>query len=91
MRISDVHLLSDGNDLVVRVKRRDEWHELIRTHGPLRDVSISYIASEAEYTAPLIYSEQTRAKLTYRVEAAFRPEDAAKLHPGQPLDVTPMP
>lgn len=48
MSVSDVHLFSDGNDLVVRVKRRGEWHELIRTHGPLRDVSISYIASVDE-------------------------------------------
>lgn len=48
---------------------------------------ISYISPRAEYTPPLIYSRETRAKLVYLVEARPTPEVAAKLHPGQPLDV----
>ena len=52
------------------------------------DASISFIASQAEYTPPVIYSKDNRAKLVFLVEARPSPADAAKLHPGQPLDVT---
>src|SRR5690606_33299570 len=47
---------------------------------------ISYIAPEAEYTPPVIYSREMRAKLVYLVEA--RPRRPAALRPGQPVDVT---
>jgi HlyD family secretion protein len=51
---------------------------------------ISFIAPEAEYTPPVIYSREMRAKLVYLVEAKPRQPDA--LRPGQPVDVTlPMP
>ena len=51
---------------------------------------ISRIATQPEYTPPVIYSNTQRAKLVFLVEA--RPVDTAgalKLHPGQPLDVRP--
>jgi HlyD family secretion protein len=48
---------------------------------------IYFISSSAEYTPPVIYSKETRAKLVYRVEAAIPSEIAVKLHPGQPVDV----
>lgn len=51
---------------------------------------IDFIASRAEYTPPVIYSNAQRARLVFMVEA--RPdlkEDAARLKPGQPLDVRP--
>jgi HlyD family secretion protein len=47
---------------------------------------ISYISPDAEYTPPVIYSREERAKLVYLVEAVPRQPDA--LHPGQPVDVT---
>jgi len=47
---------------------------------------ISFIAPEAEYTPPVIYSREMRAKLVYLVEAKPRQPDA--LRPGQPVDVT---
>ena len=51
---------------------------------------ISFVASAAEYTPPVIYSNESRAKLVFRVEA--RPENAAiRLHPGQPIDVRLVP
>ena len=46
---------------------------------------ITYISPEAEYTPPIIYSNETRSKLVFMVEA--RPLDGANLHPGQPLEV----
>lgn len=49
--------------------------------------TITYMSSAAEYTPPVIYSNETRGKLVYMVEAHPAPTDAAKLHPGQPLEV----
>lgn len=48
---------------------------------------VSFIATRAEYTPPVIYSRETRAKLVFLIEARPAPEDAVKLHPGQPVDV----
>ncbi len=53
---------------------------------------ISRIASSPEFTPPVIYSNVQRARLVYLVEA--RPEAvaaAARLRPGQPLDVSAVP
>jgi HlyD family secretion protein len=49
---------------------------------------ISYISRQAEYTPPVLYSREQRAKLVFLVEARPDPADAVKLKPGQPLDVT---
>jgi HlyD family secretion protein len=48
---------------------------------------VSFISPLAEYTPPVIYSRESRQKLVYLVEAVFDPKVAAKLHPGQPVDV----
>ena len=51
---------------------------------------ISFIANGPEYTPPVIYSNQQRDKLVFLVEARpVKAEDAERLHPGQPLDVSP--
>jgi HlyD family secretion protein len=51
---------------------------------------ISFIANGPEYTPPVIYSAQQRDKLVFLVEARpVNAADAERLHPGQPLDVTP--
>jgi HlyD family secretion protein len=50
---------------------------------------ISFIAAQAEYTAPLIYSKENRASLVFMVEALPTPGQSVLLHPGQPLSVTP--
>ncbi len=49
--------------------------------------SISFIANEAEYTPPVIYSNQQRSKLVFMLEARPLAEYASQLHPGQPLEV----
>lgn len=47
---------------------------------------VTFIATEAEYTPPIIYSNETRSKLVYMIEA--HPLAAsANLHPGQPVEV----
>ena len=48
---------------------------------------ITFVAPQAEFTPPVIYSKDSRAKLVFLVEARPDAADAAKLHPGQPLDV----
>lgn len=50
---------------------------------------ITYIAGEAEFTPPVIFSRQERAKLVFLVEA--RPTSAApSLKPGLPVEVRPQ-
>jgi HlyD family secretion protein len=48
---------------------------------------VSYISPRAEYTPPVIYSRESRAKLVFMIEAVFDPAISAQLHPGQPVDV----
>ena len=49
--------------------------------------TVAFVAPQAEFTPPVIYSKESRAKLVFLVEARPAPEQAAKLHPGQPVDV----
>jgi HlyD family secretion protein len=51
----------------------------------LIEARISFIASDAEYTPPVIFSIEARQKLVYLVEA--RPAPGSGLRPGQPVDV----
>lgn len=53
--------------------------------GP-QTAKISFIARQAEYTPPVIYSEQERSKLVFLVEAL--PEKPSDLRVGQPVSVT---
>ena len=48
---------------------------------------VSYISPHAEYTPPVIYSRESRAKLVFMIESVFDPQVSANLHPGQPVDV----
>ena len=50
---------------------------------------VSFISDAPEYTPPVIFSTETRARLVFLVEARPTVEDAARLHPGQPVAVTP--
>lgn len=47
---------------------------------------VSFIASQAEFTPPVIYSREERAKLVFRVEA--RPDKPEALRVGQPISVS---
>ena len=48
------------------------------------DAKVSYVSSQAEYTPPVLYSKDSRAKLMFLVEARLA---NAPLRPGQPIDV----
>jgi HlyD family secretion protein len=51
--------------------------------------TISFIAPQAEYTPPVIYSESSKSKLVFLVEARPPADQAALLNPGQPIEVRP--
>lgn len=48
---------------------------------------VSYVAPRAEFTPPVIYSNEAREKLVFLVRVEFDPATAARLNPGQPVDV----
>jgi HlyD family secretion protein len=50
---------------------------------------VNFIAAQAEFTPPVIYSQEERARLVFRVEAT--PEQPDKLRVGQPVSVTLQP
>lgn len=51
------------------------------------EAAVSFVAPQAEYTPPVIYSKDNRARMVFLVEARPDAEAAAGLHPGQPVDV----
>lgn len=51
------------------------------------EAHVTWIAPQAEYTPPVIYSRETRAKLVFMIEARPSPADAVRLKPGQPVEV----
>jgi HlyD family secretion protein len=65
--------------------------EAVRIHcdGCVADVPavLSFISAQSEYTPPVIYSNENRAKLVFLIEARPSVSDASKLHPGQPVEV----
>lgn len=48
---------------------------------------IDRIATQPEFTPPVIYSNAQRARLVFMVEARPAPQDGPRLKPGQPVDV----
>lgn len=56
--------------------------------GPLH-ARVSFLSAQAEFTPPVIYSQEERARLVFRVEAV--PENAEALRVGQPVTVRLLP
>jgi HlyD family secretion protein len=50
---------------------------------------INFISAQAEFTPPVIYSQEERSRLVFRVEAT--PEDAAAFRVGQPVTIKLLP
>jgi len=68
--------LSIGQEVVLRCDGRTE-------DIPAR---VTYISIEAEFTPPIIYSNESRSKLVFMIEA--KPAaSGVELHPGQPVQV----
>jgi len=73
----DLHKVRTGDSIEVIISGREK---------PLVG-RINYIATTPEFTPPVIYNRENRAKLVFMVEGTFDPDVAATLHPGQPADV----
>jgi HlyD family secretion protein len=72
------------------VHQGDEVALLCDGCRPELKATISYIAPQAEFTPPVIYSESTRGKLVYLVEARPKSDQTSLLNPGQPVSVRPV-
>jgi len=62
---------------------------VLRCDGCPADIpaKVTYMSTECEYTPPVIYSNETRSKLVFMMEAHPSPDQAPALHPGQPVEV----
>lgn len=49
--------------------------------------NVSYVATEPEYTPPVIYSNENRSKLVFMIEAQPVESQREGLRPGQPVEV----
>jgi len=49
--------------------------------------TLTYISAQSEYTPPVIYSNESRSKLAFMIEAHPSVDNAPFLHPGQPVEV----
>jgi HlyD family secretion protein len=53
------------------------------------EARVSYLSPQPEYTPPILYNRENRAKLVFMVEALpLDPATARDLHPGQPADIS---
>lgn len=73
-RISTIHPGSDA-------------HVAVDGIGKQFSGKVSFVSPRAEYTPPVIFSQESREKLVFMVEILFDPQAAADLNPGQPVDV----
>ncbi len=48
---------------------------------------VVYLSPQAEFTPPVLYNRENRAKLVFMIEAVFAPDAGVELLPGQPVDV----
>jgi HlyD family secretion protein len=51
------------------------------------EARVNYLSPRPEYTPPILYNRDNRAKLVFMVEAAIDGAAARDLNPGQPVDV----
>lgn len=61
--------------------------DVMMTGKPALKARVTYLSPKPEYTPPILYNRENRAKLVFLVEAVFSAADARDLHPGQPVDV----
>lgn len=67
------------------IKIGDPLHYQCDGCSTIQTASIRFIANSAEYTPPVLYTKEQRAKLVYLVEAS--PTDTDRLHAGQPISI----
>ena len=82
-------LLRAAGDAAEGAHRRSRWR--VRCDGCAGDLAarVSFISAQAEFTPPVIYSQEERARLVFRIEAL--PEKPEDLRVGQPVSVALQP
>lgn len=73
--------------VVGALKAGDAVHVTVTGKDAPLEAKVSYVAPKPEYTPPVLYNRENRAKIVFMVEARFAPDVARDLHPGQPVDV----
>jgi HlyD family secretion protein len=76
--------------MLPRIHRGDRVSFTCDNGRPGLTGTIDFIAPQAEYTPPVIYSEESRAKLVFMVQARPPPDQATLFNPGQPVVVRPL-
>jgi HlyD family secretion protein len=69
------------------LKAGDPVRVTLSGHPAAINAQISYLSPQPEYTPPVLYNRENRAKLVFLVEAVFDPAATRDLHPGEPADV----
>ncbi len=70
------------------LKAGDAVHVQVTGRAAPIEARVSYLSPSPEYTPPVLYNRENRAKLVFMVEAVpVDPAAARDLHPGQPVDV----
>jgi HlyD family secretion protein len=70
------------------LKAGDHVHVSVTGLAAPLEARVSYLSPQPEYTPPILYNRDNRAKLVFMVEAVFDGNVARDLHPGQPADVS---
>lgn len=70
------------------LKNGDRLHVAITGRPAAIEARVNYLSPRPEFTPPILYNRDNRAKLVFMVEAAVDPAVARELHPGQPVDVS---
>jgi HlyD family secretion protein len=74
--------------MLARVKIGEALNFACDSCGAAMSATVSFIADRAEFTPPVLYSRENRAKLVFLVEGRVASDVASRLNPGQPVDVT---
>ncbi len=69
------------------LKAGDPVRVSLTGRAPPLEARVNYLSTRPEFTPPILYNRDNRAKLVFMVEAALDPAVARDLHPGQPVDV----
>ena len=73
--------------LIAAIHQGDKARVTVDGGGAPFSGTVSFVSPQAEYTPPVIYSQESRQKLVFMIELVFDQATALRLHPGQPVTV----
>jgi HlyD family secretion protein len=74
-----------------KLKPGDKLSVVLSDKSPAIKATLNYFAPQPEYTPPILFNRDNRAKLVYMCEAHFDQVPDSTLHPGQPVDISLLP